>query len=273
MSKENIILTADRLTAYVIERQNGPERYQPRDTPPWREQRQFWTDSILQGMSRLEGLEPDPKLMEQFDHQLNTAQGCLAAEPLSPKEQKALIRDLSKYISALEAAGNDRRRQIAVVKDLLDDIYTHFSWGFRENGLYRAREQAESTLLHMTARMPIRFTRILLGGDIGPCESDFVSGAVTSADAVRNTELYDRLSRQYPEVAEWPAICTVCVGRGLDSAYGTTDASDFDLDIIREAGDSFMKQPDIQPLASVRLRITACVELNEGQAGMTMAGW
>jgi len=271
MSKENIILTADRLTAYVIERQNGPERYQPPGSKPWREQRRSWTDSILQGMSRLEGIEPDPKLMEQFDRQLNAAQGCFAAEPSSPKEQKTLICDLSKYISALEATGDDRRRQIAVIKDMLDDMYTHFSWGFRENGLSRAREQAESTLLRMTARMPIRFTRVLLGGDIGPCESDFVSGAVTSADAVRDTELYDRLSRQYPEVAEWPAICTVCAGRGLDSAGGTVDAADFDLEIMREAGDRFMKLPGIRPLMSKELEVPICTELSEWQAGMTMA--
>jgi len=152
-------------------------------------------------------------------------------------------------------------------------MFIHLSWGFKENGLFRAREQVESTLLRMTARMPIRFTRVLLGGDIDPCESDFVSGAVMSAEAVRDTELYERMSQQYPGVAEWPSICTVCAGRGLNSACGTVDASDFDLDIIREAGDRFMEQPDIQPLASVRLRITACMELNEGQAEMTMAGW
>jgi len=150
-------------------------------------------------------------------------------------------------------------------------MFIHLSWGFKENGLFRAREQVESTLLRMTARMPIRFTRILLGGDIGPCESDFVSGAVTSVDAVRNTELYDRLSRQYPEVAEWPAICTVCVGRGLDSALGAMDATDFDLGIMRDAGDSFMRLPSIRPLMSIELKVHICTELSELQTGMTMA--
>jgi len=270
MSKENISLTADRLTAYAIERQNGPERHQPQGAPSWQEQRRFWTDAILQGMSRLEGLEPDPKLMEQFDRHINAARGCLAAEPLSVKEQTALIRDLSKYISVLEATGDDRRRQVAVVKDLLDDMFIHLSWEFEENGLFRTRKQAERTLLHMTARMPIRFTRVLLGGELGPCASDFVSGAVMSAEAVRDTELYERMSRQYPGVAEWPSICTVCAGRGLNSACGTTDASDFDLDIIREAGDRFMEQPDIRILHSEYLKLPGLEEQLEASNDITM---
>jgi len=83
-------------------------------------------------------------------------------------------------------------------------------------------------------------------------------------------DIDDRLSRQYPEVAEWPAICTVCVGRGLDSALGTMDAADFDLGIMRDAGDSFMKLPGIRSLVSMELEVPVC-ELNEGQAGMTMA--
>ncbi len=109
----------------------------------------------------------------------------------------------------------------------------------------------------MTARMPIRFTRILLGGERGPCESDFVSGAVTDADAVKATALYERMCSQYPEVAEWPAICTVCVGRGLDSALGTTDTSDFDLDIIRNTGDRFLKLPGVRGVGAHELKIPA----------------
>ncbi len=124
----NIPLTAERLTAYAIERQNGSGRYRHPGAPSWEEQRRLWTDAILQGMARLEGLEPDPALMEQYDRQLKAARGCAAAEPLPLNEQTALIRDLSRFISALEAAGGDRRRQVAVVGDLLEDMVTHLSW-------------------------------------------------------------------------------------------------------------------------------------------------
>ena len=43
--KFNIPLTAERLTAYAVERQNGIERHQPPGTPSWMELRRFWTDT------------------------------------------------------------------------------------------------------------------------------------------------------------------------------------------------------------------------------------
>ena len=51
MNRFNIPLVAEGLTAYAIERQNGWERHQPEDAPPWREQRRLWTDAILQGIA------------------------------------------------------------------------------------------------------------------------------------------------------------------------------------------------------------------------------
>lgn len=253
--KQKISLMADRLAAYAIERQTGPERHQPSGAPLWSEQRRFWTDAILQGMAKLEGLVPDPEWMEQYDRRLEAAHGCADVEVLPVKEQTALIRDLSQYVSALEAAGDDRRRQISVVGELLEDMFLHFPWDCRENKLPQAREQIENTLQRMTAQMPTRFTRILLGGECGPCESDFVSGAVTDTEAVKDTELYRRLSREHPEITEWPAICTVCAGRGLDSALGTVDASDFDLNIMRTAGDRFLDSSGIRVLSGRELRI------------------
>ena len=257
MNRFNISLMAERLTAYAIERQNSAERHQHPGFPSWMEQRRLWTDAILQGMTRLEGRDPAPELMDWYDQRLEAAHGHAAVEPLPANEQAALIRDLSRYTAALEATGDDRRRQIAVVADLLEDMVTHLSWDYHKSGLARAAEQTESTLQRMTARMPIRFTRILLGGERGPCESDFVSGAVTGADAVKATALYERMCSQYPEVAEWPATCTVCVGRGLDSALGTTDASDFDLDIIRNTGDRFLKLPGVRGVGTHELEIPA----------------
>lgn len=270
MEKREILMTADRLTTYAIERQNGFERSQPEHAPPWPEQRRFWTDAILQGMAKLEGLTPDPGWMEQYDQRLDAACGSSAMETLPLNEQTALIRDLSRYVSALEATGDDRRRQIDVVGKLLGDMITHCAWGLTDNGLSSTREQVESTLLRMTAQMPIRFTRVLLGGERGPCESDFVSGSVTDAEAVKATALYERMSQRYPEVAEWPSICTVYVGRGLDSAWGTADASDFDLGIMREVGDRFLNLPGIRFVGGGELKIPA-EELTQGpQMNLTM---
>ena len=246
MDRFNISLMTERLTAYAIERQNSAERHQHPGFPSWMEQRRLWTDSILQGMARLEGLTPDPKLMEQFDQRLEAARGCSAVECLPPKEQAALVRALSRYISALEDAGGDHRRQIAVIGDLFEDMVTHRSWDLTGSGLLRARDHAEITLQRMTAQMPIRFTRILLGGDAGPYwESGFVSGCVSDAEAVKATNVYENACRLHPEVTEWPALCTVYVGRNLPIAFGTWDACDFDLKIMNRMGDRFLDEPGI----------------------------
>lgn len=247
MGKKRILVMADRLTVYAIERQNGFERHQPPDGPPWSERRRFWTDAILQGMARLEGLTPNPGWMKQFDRRLEAARGCSAVETLPTREQAVLIRGLSRYISALETAAGDRRRQIAVVRDLLEDMSTHLPWASADNSLNLARDEAERALRRMTAQMPIRFTRVLLGGDAGPhWASGFVSGAVTDSESVRQTPVYQNAVRVYPDITDWPALCTVYVGHGLSSALGTVDASGFDLEIMNGAGDSFLKEQDIR---------------------------
>ncbi len=98
----------------------------------------------------------------------------------------------------------------------------------------------------MTARMPIRFTRVLLGGDAGPhWASGFVPGAVKDIETVKQTDVYAEAVQIYPEITEWPTLCTVYVGRGLDSAWGTTDACEFDLEIMNSAGDRFLNQRGI----------------------------
>lgn len=247
MNKFNIPLVAQGLTTYAIERQNGTERHQPDGMPPWSEQRRFWTDAILQGMARLDGLDPDPQLMEQYDQRLKDAHGCAAVETLTVKEQAALIYALSRYVSVLEATGDDRRRQVAVVGELLEDMAAHLPWDYHDSGLLPVRIQTERALIHMTAQMPIRFTHVLLGGDAGPhWASGFVSGCVNNVEAVKKTAVYQEAVQQHPEVANWPALCTVYVGQGLPSALGTVDACDFDLKIMNEAGDRFLNERGVR---------------------------
>ncbi len=248
MDRFDIRRVAMGLTAYAIERQNGFERHQPEDSPPWQEQRRFWTDAILQGMARLDGLTPDPKLMEQYDLELEQARGCYFTVPATQQMQKDTIRELRRFIAVLEAADDDRRRQINVVRELLEDMSLHpHWWNGKDNSLGRARDEADLALQRMTAQMPIRFTRILLGGDAGPhWASGFVSGAVTDAELVKQTPVYQDAVREYPEVTDWPALCTVYVGHGLSSALRTVDASSFDLEIMNRAGDSFLKEQSVR---------------------------
>jgi len=153
---------------------------------------------------------------------------------------------LQSFIYALEAAGDDHRRQIAVVRELLEDMACHLPWTIRGNGLDRARDEADRALVHITAQLPIRFTRVLLGWESGMCESGYVSGAATDADAVRETELYKDTARRYPEVANWPALCVVYAGRGQETAPHTEDAGPFDLEIMNRAGDRFLDERGIR---------------------------
>lgn len=248
MDQFDIRRAAIGLTAYAIERQDGFERHQPEDSPPWQEQRRFWTDATLQGMARLDGLTPDPKLMEQYDLELEQARGCYFTVPATQQMQKDTIRELRRFIAALEATDDDRRRQINVVRELLEDMSLHpHWWNGKDNGLERARDEADLALQRMTAQMPIRFTRVLLGGDAGPhWASGFVSGAVTDAESVKQAPVYQDAVRKYPEVTDWPALCTVYVGHDLSSALGTVDASSFDLEIMNRVGDSFLKEQGVR---------------------------
>lgn len=248
MNRFNIPLVAEGLTAYAIERQNGWERHQPEGAPPWQAQRRLWIDAILQGMARLDGLTPDPKLMEQYDLELEQARGCYFTVPATQQMQKDTIRELRRFIAALEATGGDRRRQINVVRELLEDMSLHpHWWNGKNNGLDLARDEADRALVRMTAQMPIRFTRVILGGDAGPhWAGGFVSGFVTDGEAIKQTPVYQDAVRKYPEITDWPALCTVYVGHDLSSALGTVDASSFDLEIMNRAGDSFLKEQGVR---------------------------
>ena len=247
MDQFDIRRAAMGLTAYAIERQNSCERHQVEAVPPWQEQRRFWTDAILQGMARLDGLTPDPKLMEQFDRELKQASGSAAAVPASLQLQRETIQNLRNFVTALEDTGDDRRCQVNVVQELLEDMASHLPWAGKNNRLDLARDEAERSLVRMTAQIPIRFTRVILGGDAGPhWAGGFVSGSVTDEEAVKKTAVYQEAIRKYPEVAEWPALCTVYAGRGLPTALGTVNASDFDLEIMNRTGDRFLDECGIR---------------------------
>lgn len=267
MSQFDIRRVAEGLTAYAIERQHGWERHRQDDAPPWSEQRRFWTDAILQGMARLNGSEPDPALMEHFDRELEQARGCYFFVPATRQMQRDTILELRRFVSTLEATGDDRRRQVDVVWKLLEDMASHLPWTGQDNGLDFARDEAERALVRMTAQMPIRFTHVLLGGDAGPhWASGFVPGSVTDAEEVKQTSVYQDAARGYPEVKDWPALCTVYVGRGLPAALGSVDASEFDLEIMNRVGDKFLDQPGIRWLGGpYQMTIPSPAEIVEAE--------
>ncbi len=143
MDRFNISRVAEALTTYAIEWEHGFQRHQPPGTSPWSEQRRFWTDAILQGMARLNGAEPDPKWMERYDRELDEARGQYFIIPATLDVQRDAILSLHRYIAALEGIGQDRRRQVVAVRDLLEDMACHRHWGGMSNGLDAARDTAD----------------------------------------------------------------------------------------------------------------------------------
>ena len=261
MKRFNSPLMAEGLTTYAIERQNGFERHQQKGFPPWAERRRLWTDAILQGMARLEGQVPDPELMEHYDQELKEARGQFFTTPATRDMQRDTILHLRVYLYTLAEAGGDRRRQVNMVWKLLDDMSSHLPWAGKDNGLDRALGEAEYALCRMTAQLPICFTRVLLGGDAGPhWVSGFVSGSVTDAEAVRRTAVYRDALRQYPDVKEWPALCTVCVGRNFPSAIGTVPACAFDLEIMNRIGDGFLEEQGVRQVYARQMILFASPE-------------
>ena len=275
MNRFNIPLVAEGLTAYAIERQNGWERHQPEGAPPWQAQRRLWIDAILQGMARLEEQVPDPKLMEQFDRELEQAGGSAAAVPASLQLQRGTIQNLRNFVTALEDTGDDRRRQVNVVRELLEDMASHLPWASKDNRLDLARDEAERSLVRMTAQMPIRFTHIALGGDAGPhWASGFVSGSVTDAEAVKQSAVYQGAVRDHPEITNWATLCVVYVGRDLPSALGTVDASDFDLEIMNRTGNRFLDEYGVRWLSGpYQMTIADTLEMAKPEIIPEATGW
>ena len=251
--ESNFSRAARELAHYAAERQIGFERHQG---SPVRQpmERNEWIRDILQGMAEMSGAAPG-EFTGILDYCLKTARGAFAAEPLTLSEQRHMIQSLCGYVDGLERMDGDQRALVKDVSRLLDDVSACLSWDASRIGVYPARDQAEAQLLSMTVRRPIRFTRVLIGGDFDPGGVEFRTGLVNDAKGVRGAQLFRQVAREYPERKEWPAICTVCLGNGGRLESGVIDADELDMAVIREAGDRILKQPGISLVPPRQLRV------------------
>ncbi len=232
---------AEGLAAYTIERRFGWERHRPDGAPPWDAVRTMWARVVLGEMDELNGEKS--ALLDLYNQRLKEAEGIFAAEPSPLKLQKATINSLSEYVSALSHRACDSRHQIYAVRELLDDIGLHLPWTGSADLQGKAIDQANRELRHLTARQPIRFTRLLLGGETDPGGSTFLPGLVTQADEILATDFFDEMRWRHGDIEKWPALCTVYTG-GRRGHY-LYDADEFDVGIMNEAGDDFLKEPGI----------------------------
>ena len=234
-------VVAEGLAAYTIERRFAWERHRPDGAPPWDEVRTMWARVLLGEMDELNGEQSS--LLELYNQRLKEAEGIFAAEPAPLQVQRDTIQGLSEYVSTLSRMAGDSRRQIYAVRELLDDMGSHLPWAGSGNRIGETINQANRELRHMTARQPIRFTRLLLGGERGPADSTFLPGLVTQADEILATDFFDDMSCRYGGYEKWPALCTVYTGGGRGRYL--YDADEFDVGIMNEAGDDFLKEPGI----------------------------
>lgn len=255
MEKVNISLAAEGLSAYAAQRLVGFEQHRLGDTYRQPETRHKWIRDILRGMAEVCGQDAAP-LLQSFERRLTDTHGASAVEVLFPGDQKHMIRSLDRYVSALGRMEGDQRSRIFHARELLEEVCAYLPWNPDANGARSAWDRAWEQLQRAVTRGPIRLTRVLLGGDLDPGGIEFLPGMINDEESVRRTQEFQRLTVEYPKREEWPALCVVCLGGGRRADAGTIDADGLDMAIIREAGEAFMKRPEVRPVWSHQLTVS-----------------
>lgn len=255
--KANLLRTAVELGVYAGERHAGFEQHQG-GTARLPEARDQWIRGILQGIAEVTGNDSD-RLTAAFDQQLEEARGRFGVVPLPLSGQRHVVQTLRWYADDLEGYEGDQRARVMEVKNMLEDFTAYPGWDISNTHVPAARYETEMHLLRMTAQRPIRFTRVVVGGELEPGGIEFVPGLVDDAAGVRRTETFQEAVKEHPERTEWAALCTVYLGGGQQWAIGTVDADELDMAVIREAGDQFLNRPGITAVSCREL----CVPVNE----------
>ena len=254
--KINLPRAAEELTMYAAVRLVGFEQHRMGDGFHQPEVRNEWVRDILQGMAEVCGEDAAP-LLKAFDQRLEDASGSAGVELLSQTDQRHVVQSLRQYVSALERTEGDQRERLFTVKKLLEDMNAYLPWNVRDTGIYPARDEVGQALLRAVARRPIRFTRVLIGGETDPGGIEFLPGVITDADAdeVRRTREFQRVVVEYPEREEWPTMRIVCVGGRQQPTANAIDADDLDMAVIRENGERFMSRSEVCPVWAHELTV------------------
>lgn len=248
--------TAEELTIYAAVRLVGFEQHRMGDGFHQPEVRNEWVRDILQGMAEVCGEDAAP-LLEAFDRRLENASGSAGVELLSQTDQRHVVQSLRQYVSALERTEGDQRARLFAVKKLLEDMSAYLPWNVCDTGIYSARDEVGQALLRAVAQRPIRFTRVLIGGETDPGGIEFLPGVVTDADAdeVRRTAEFQRVAVEHPKLDELTVMRIVCVGGRQQPTANAIDADDLDMAVIRENGERFMARPEVCPVWAHELTV------------------
>ena len=270
MSRINMSVVFRALTGYAIERQNGIERHQPADGPPWQEERRRWIKNILQDMAGKfdEGKHKGKELSEKFDLRMKQARECAAVEITPVPIQMQLIRSLRIYISSLESSESDTRPEIWDVRALAEDMLSHLPWDPYCIGVDWLLSHADYALMQQTAHQSICFTRISVYSKGGPCDVSYVPGQITEKGDSVLTGLVKVMAEQYPEVENWTAACMVY---RCGSYKYPREATEWDLSLIGMVGDRFLCQPEARLLFEpIEMMFSSRPAMTEQSAERTM---
>lgn len=246
--------TAAVLSAYAAQRLVGFEQHRLGDAYRQPETRHQWIRDILRGMAEVRGQDATP-LLQSFERRLADVHGAPAVEVLPPADQKHMVQSLGRYVSALGRMKGDQRSRIFHARELLEEVCAYLPWDPDANGARSARDRAWEQLQRAVAQRPIRFTRVVLGGDLDPGGIELLPGMVNDVESVRHTREFERLTVEYPKREAWPALCVVCMGGGRQLAADTIDADELDMAVIREAPEAFMKRPEVRPVWTHQLTV------------------
>ena len=247
---------AEELTMYAAVRLVGFEQHRMGDGFHQPEVRNEWVRDILRGMAELCGEDAAP-LLQALDRRLEDASGSAGVEFPSLNDQKHTVQSLRQYVSALEWTEGDQRSRLYNVKKLLEDMSAYLPWNVRDTGIYPARDEVGQALLLAVARRPIRFTRVLIGGETDPGGIEYLPGVVNDADAdeVRHTAEFQRVAVEHPKLDKLTVMRIVCVGGRQQPAAGAIDADGLDIAVIRENGERFMSRSEVCPVWAHELTV------------------
>ena len=254
MSRSDLYLAAEELTGYAAQRLVGFEQHRLGDAYRQPETRHEWIRDILIGMAEVYGQDAAP-LLQPFGQRLEEAQAASAVEVLTPDSQRHMTQSLGWYASALGRMEGDQRARVLHTRGLLEEVCAYLPWDPYANGARTALDQVSGQLQRMVAQRPIHFTRVLLGGERNPGGVEFLPGMVNDVETVRRTREFERLTVEYQDREAWPALCVVCMGGGRRLAADAIDADGLDMAVIREAGEAFMKRPEVRPVWTHQLTV------------------
>lgn len=271
LNRKEIRQCIENLGRYAVERQNGfQEHQQCRDEGDISDlgNRNILIRNIIGDMASFYNLPDKENLLADYDQRLAGAHNYSAVEVLSFEQQQEIIQTLRQYTAEqIIQAKADPRQELMNLRNLLGDM--EFHWKQPLADLHATEKLLDALMIRQTVNQPIRFTRILLGEENGPHGEAFLSGEVTDAEVVARTALCNELTARYPEVPDWPAICTVYYGDNEDYDEPFHDATAIDMMIIRRYSGIILRQEGIQQVGNFH-EMTLSSDLPDKDASFSM---